>query len=114
MKRALTEFFAKTLQSQRFVQMLLDKAANRLRSAGLGVSAERFRFAAQAGPISSSLGLFWPGKELDISPAWPARRAGGPAIHSRARDGENEFPIPRGIAGHHGIPAPFVDCGRLS
>src|ERR1035437_1735042 len=93
--------------------MLLNEAAYRFHAVGLGVAAERLGPAAQTSRVPVLPRLFGSEEELDVFPAGTARRTRRPAIHTRTRDGENEFSIAGGIAREHGLPARFVGCPRV-
>src|SRR5882762_4262355 len=108
MKRTLLELFAEALQSDRLVEMLFDKAANRLHCVSLRITADRLWTAAQASAISRLLSLLRPRKERNILPPWAPRRTRWPAIHARRRDRENELSVVRGRTRDDSIPALFV------
>ena len=61
MERALVEFRSQAAQRDRFIQMPFDVAAYRFHHLRLLVAANRFRTAAQAGPVAGFLGFVGPG-----------------------------------------------------
>jgi hypothetical protein len=104
MKRTLPKFFAQPFESDWFVEMLLDEAADCFHAVGLGVSAGGLGPATEAGAISSLLGLLGPQEELHVLPTRPASGTGRPAIHSGGRYGEYETAILRGVTRGKRVP----------
>jgi hypothetical protein len=69
MERALVEFFAQSAQCDWLVEVPLDIAAHGFHHLRLLVTANRFRTATQAGPVSGFLGFVGLAEELDVFPA---------------------------------------------
>jgi hypothetical protein len=93
LKRALVEFFGKTAEGKRFIQMLLDETADRFYAIGLGVPSERTRTAAQAGPVSRLFSRVRCPKELHILPPGPPCGARWPAVDAGRRNRKEELAI---------------------
>ncbi len=82
MERALAELRSQAAQRDRFVQMPLDVAADRLDHLRLLVAANRLRTATQAGAEAGFLGFIGTAEESNVFPARTPRGAGGAAIDS--------------------------------
>jgi hypothetical protein len=102
------EFPAQTFERQRFVEVLLDEAANRLHAVGLVIAALCPRMAAQAGSVSRLFRCLRSGKEPHIFPPRTPRPARGPAVHSRRRNAEDKLSIAHGVSREHRMPALLV------
>ena len=111
MERALVEFRSQAAQRDRFVQMLLDVAADCFHHLGLAVAADRFGTAAQAGTVAGFLGFVRLAEESNVFPARTPRRARRTAIDSGGGDGKDESAVLIGIAGQNCLP-PIVVAQR--
>jgi hypothetical protein len=69
MERALVEFLAQLAQRDWFIQVALDVAAYGFHHLRLPIAANRFRTAAQAGPVAGFLGFVGLAEKLDVFPA---------------------------------------------
>src|SRR6185312_7984925 len=104
-KRALAELLAQFRQRQRFVQVLLDVAANRLYLLLPRISSQRPGTASQALAKSRALGFLRTREEAHVLAPRPLGRTRRPAIHSRRRHGKHKLAVACFIARKHRIPA---------
>src|SRR5208283_5249727 len=104
MKRALAKGLAQAIERDRFIEMLLDVAADLFREVRLRTSARRSRPAAQASAKASLLRLLRMREEGRVLAARPPRRTRRPAIDARARHGEDELSVIVRVAGHDRVP----------
>jgi hypothetical protein len=107
MERTLPKLLSQALERNGLVQMLLDEAAYLPHGLGLRVTAGNFWPAAQASPISGSLGFLRPAEKSHVLAAWALGRARRPAVHTSARDGKEKVSIVARIPGQNSYP-PFL------
>jgi len=104
----LPKSFAKAIERDRFVEMLLDVAANLSRGIGLRIGAERPWPATQAGAKAGFLCLFGKREKRYIRAPRTPRRTRRPAIDAGGGDGEDELAVVPGVAPRDRVPAQVV------
>src|SRR5580693_2245906 len=110
MKRTLPEDLAQTLERDRFIEMLLNVAADLLGGIRLPIAAGRPRTATKAGAESGFFRLLGPGIKCHVLPPRAACRARWPAIDTSTRDSEDELSIAARVALYNCTPAAVVAC----
>src|SRR5690606_20040364 len=104
MERAHVRDAAEPLERHRLVEMRVEVRLRALDARGRRGRSIAVPPAAPARAVARGLGFGRRREERHVLAPWPPRRAHGPAVDTRRRDGVDEAPVRLRIAAQHGRP----------